>query len=99
MVEESENPVKEDTPIKLNRISSQNLSKIIEYCKYYYKLPPFPNDEQWKEKAKRSEIKGHFLSIISMILKSLEFSIIRNQCLELYDFIPTLLMMSFLSLL
>lgn len=58
MVEDSENPVKEDTPIKLNNISSEALTKIIEYIKYYDKLPPFPTDEQSKEKRKKCEIKG-----------------------------------------
>ena len=58
MVEDSENPTKEDTPIKLNTISSEVLTKIIEYVKYYHKLPPLPEDELSKEKRKKSEIRG-----------------------------------------
>ena len=58
MVEDSENPTKEDTPIKLNTISGEVLAKIIEYIKYYHKLPPLPEDELSKEKRKKGEIRG-----------------------------------------
>lgn len=61
MVEDSENPTKEDTPIKLNTISSEVLAKIIEYAKYYHKLPPLPEDELSKEKRKKGEIRGTVL--------------------------------------
>ena len=58
MVEDGETPTKEETPIKLNTISSEILTKIIEYIKHYYKLPPLPEDELSKAKRKKSEIRG-----------------------------------------
>lgn len=58
MVEDSEIPIKEDTPIKKNNISNETLTKIIEYVNYNNLLPPLSEDELSKEKMRKSEIKG-----------------------------------------
>lgn len=87
MVEDSENPTKEDTPIKLNTISSEVLAKIIEYAKFYHKLPPLPEDELSKEKRKKGEIRGicSLEFVISLIISSYKsaysFNVTKHECL------------------
>lgn len=73
MVEESEIPTREDVPIKLNAISNEALSKIIEYCKHYHGLPPLPEDELSKEKRKRGEIRGGCLILLQFFIMLLKF--------------------------
>lgn len=67
MVEDSETPIREDTPIKLNNISNDALAKVIEYAKHYHKLPSLPEDEVSKEKRRKCEIKGSILLISDFI--------------------------------